>query len=70
MLSRTADHLFWMSRYLERAENLARLLDLTQRIPLLHQIVAPAFRSSPKWCSTVLIAVRRRCPFLSFQFFV
>ncbi|WP_145981824.1 hypothetical protein [Hydrogenophilus thermoluteolus] len=43
---------------------------LVQRIPLLHQIVAPAFRSSPKWCSTVLIAVRRRCPFLSFQFFV
>jgi hypothetical protein len=29
MLSRTADHLFWMSRYLERAENLARLLDVT-----------------------------------------
>ena len=25
MLSRTADHLFWMSRYMERAENLARL---------------------------------------------
>lgn len=29
MLSRTADHLFWMSRYIERAENLARLLDVT-----------------------------------------
>ena len=28
MLSRTADHLYWMSRYTERAENLARLLDL------------------------------------------
>ncbi|MCC7199237.1 MAG: alpha-E domain-containing protein, partial [Gammaproteobacteria bacterium] len=24
MLSRTADHLYWMSRYIERAENLAR----------------------------------------------
>ena len=24
MLSRTADHLFWMSRYTERAENTAR----------------------------------------------
>ena len=23
MLSRTADHLFWMSRYMERAENAA-----------------------------------------------
>jgi hypothetical protein len=26
MLSRTADHLFWMSRYTERAENTARML--------------------------------------------
>ena len=25
MLSRTADHLYWMSRYLERAECLARI---------------------------------------------
>ncbi|MEO8081794.1 MAG: alpha-E domain-containing protein, partial [Caldimonas sp.] len=24
MLSRTADHLFWMARYMERAENTAR----------------------------------------------
>ena len=28
MLSRTADHLFWMSRYTERAENTARMLDV------------------------------------------
>ncbi|MFM8574975.1 MAG: alpha-E domain-containing protein, partial [Limnohabitans sp.] len=27
MLSRTADHLFWMSRYMERAENTARMLN-------------------------------------------
>src|SRR3954447_14278022 len=26
MLSRVADHLFWMARYVERAENLARLV--------------------------------------------
>jgi uncharacterized alpha-E superfamily protein len=25
MLSRTADHLFWMSRYMERADNAALL---------------------------------------------
>jgi uncharacterized alpha-E superfamily protein len=24
MLSRTADHLFWMARYMERADNAAR----------------------------------------------
>ena len=29
MLSRVADSLYWMSRYLERAENTARLLDVT-----------------------------------------
>jgi uncharacterized alpha-E superfamily protein len=32
MLSRMADHLFWLSRYVERAENLARILDVTQRL--------------------------------------
>ena len=28
MLSRVADNLYWMSRYLERAEHTARLLDV------------------------------------------
>lgn len=35
MLSRTADHLYWMSRYLERAESLARMIDAHQRLSLL-----------------------------------
>lgn len=35
MLSRTADHLYWMGRYLERAEHLARLLDAHHRQSLL-----------------------------------
>jgi uncharacterized alpha-E superfamily protein len=35
MLSRTADHLFWMARYSERAENLARLLDVTYQMSLV-----------------------------------
>jgi uncharacterized alpha-E superfamily protein len=29
MLSRVADHLYWLSRYLERAEHTARLVDVT-----------------------------------------
>ena len=37
MLSRTADHLFWMSRYIERAENLARLLDVTRQMSMVPQ---------------------------------
>ncbi|EPX85356.1 alpha-E domain-containing protein [Salipiger mucosus] len=35
MLSRTADHLYWMSRYLERAETTARLLEVGARNALL-----------------------------------
>jgi uncharacterized alpha-E superfamily protein len=37
MLSRTADHLFWMSRYTERAENTARMLDVNYQASLLPQ---------------------------------
>ncbi|MCX7240825.1 MAG: alpha-E domain-containing protein [Burkholderiales bacterium] len=37
MLSRTADHLFWMSRYTERAENTARMLDVNYQTALLPQ---------------------------------
>lgn len=37
MLSRTADHLFWMARYVERAENTARMLDVNIQMSLLPQ---------------------------------
>ena len=40
MLSRTADHLYWMSRYTERAENLARLLDVTYQMSLVPKPLA------------------------------
>ena len=35
MLSRVASHLYWMSRYQERAENMARILDVGQSLALL-----------------------------------
>ena len=35
MLSRTASTLYWMSRYVERAENTARILDVAYRMSLL-----------------------------------
>jgi uncharacterized alpha-E superfamily protein len=42
MLSRTADHLFWMSRYTERAENTARMLNVSYETSLLPQSAASA----------------------------
>ena len=42
MLSRTADHLFWMSRYMERSENTARMLDVNYQTSLLPQSTAVA----------------------------
>ena len=38
MLSRTADNLFWMARYIERAETAARLLEVGARIALLPSV--------------------------------
>jgi uncharacterized alpha-E superfamily protein len=35
MLSRVASHLYWLSRYLERAENMARILDVGASLALL-----------------------------------
>jgi len=37
MLSRTADHLYWMARYTERAENTARMLDVAVQTSMLPQ---------------------------------
>ena len=52
MLSRTADHLYWMARYTERAENLARLLDVTYRMSLLSG--GDRFQE-PGWASVLVI---------------
>ena len=42
MLSRTADHLFWMARYTERAENTARMLDVRVQNALMPQTALAA----------------------------
>jgi uncharacterized alpha-E superfamily protein len=44
MLSRTADHLFWMARYTERAENTARMLDVNVQTAMLPQSEQDAAR--------------------------
>jgi len=53
MLSRTADHLYWMSRYIERAENTARLLDIAYQTTLQPQ---SAEESEQSWRSLVSIS--------------
>lgn len=45
MLSRTADHLFWMARYTERAEHTARMLDVNLHNSLLPRSALSAERS-------------------------
>src|SRR6218665_1789161 len=45
MLSRTADHLFWMSRYTQRAENTARMLNVSYETSLLPQSAAVGQRT-------------------------
>jgi uncharacterized alpha-E superfamily protein len=52
MLSRTADHLYWMARYTERAENLARMLDVSYRMSLLPKGQAVVQQS---WTATLSI---------------
>ena len=53
MLSRTADQLFWMARYMERAENTARLLNATYEMSLLPH---SAEQNRNEWRSTAAIA--------------
>ncbi len=52
MLSRTADHLFWMSRYVERAENLARLLDVTWQMSMVPQSLEAA---NQNWYAVIVL---------------
>jgi uncharacterized alpha-E superfamily protein len=53
VLSRTADNLFWMSRYVERAESIARILHATSRMATI-----PTSEGSPlsEWQSALAAA--------------
>ena len=50
MLSRTADSLYWLSRYIERAENTARIIDAAARLAALPQ----GYGSTNEWESALL----------------
>jgi uncharacterized alpha-E superfamily protein len=55
MLGRTANGLFWMFRYLERAENTARLLDAGLRMALTRDLVT----AEEEWRSVIATAGQR-----------
>jgi uncharacterized alpha-E superfamily protein len=53
MLGRTASSLYWMSRYMERAENMARLLEVGHRISLMPGAIEG---HRDEWRSTLMSA--------------
>jgi uncharacterized alpha-E superfamily protein len=53
MLSRTADNLYWLARYVERADYLARILEAAQRLNVMPSAYAG---STNEWESTVSTA--------------
>ena len=53
MLGRTANQLYWMARYIERAENMARLIDVANRMVLLD---VPGQAQESVWGSTLEVA--------------
>src|SRR5215470_10623499 len=53
MLSRTADNLYWLARYVERAEYLARILEATHRLTTLPLAYVG---TSNEWASAVATA--------------
>lgn len=56
MLSRQANNLYWMSRQIERAENTARLLDITYRMSLLpYRVVDTGQDWAEPWALPLII---------------
>jgi uncharacterized alpha-E superfamily protein len=54
MLSRTADNLYWLARYMERAENLARILHVADRMSMMPAGDSDTLRS--EWQSALVIS--------------
>lgn len=56
MLSRSANDLFWMSRHVERAENIARMLDVTYRMSLMpYRVVEIGEKWAEPWALPLVI---------------
>ncbi len=56
MLSRAANNLYWMSRHIERAENIARMLDVTFRMSSLpYRVLDPGQSWAEPWALPLVI---------------
>ena len=53
MLCRTASDLYWVARHMERAENTARLIDLTQRMAMLPERFERGKAAAAPWRRTL-----------------
>jgi uncharacterized alpha-E superfamily protein len=51
MLSRVADSIFWMSRYIERAENVARFIDVNMQLAM--DLGGEGLRAAEQWSPLV-----------------
>jgi uncharacterized alpha-E superfamily protein len=54
MLSRTADSLYWLARYVERAENLARIVQVAHRMASMAKTLGS--QGNNEWLSTLIAA--------------
>ncbi len=52
MLSRVADSVFWMSRYIERAENVARFIDVNMHLAM--DLGSEGMRAADQWAPLVV----------------
>ncbi len=52
MLSRVADSIFWMSRYIERAENVARFIDVNMHLTM--DVGTEGVRPADQWAPLVV----------------
>ena len=57
LLSRTANNLYWFGRYVERAENTARLLDVTYR---MSQLPDPSLTPNAEWIAALEMVGQRK----------
>ena len=62
MLSRVANHIYWMSRYIERAENLARLMQVSVEL-LLDGTAAAGHQKTDDYWTPVLAATALEAAF-------